>query len=410
MYCFHYGKKGTVAMKLIKYNFLNYIISITIITSLWTYSYSKEILIRHLKPPKLELHNWGKQILCHRPMRLGSPKMEIEHYNNKIIAHNYGFGGSGWTLAPGSAHFIVNAFKTIYNPQNNLNDHLQESIVVIGAGALGLFTEYELIKNGYANITIIAEQFENLTSHNAGGFLAPSTMEVDAQMQQHIETICFDAYRFYAKIAHGENNDFPSNGALIMPIYLKRYDTRLKTYEGIVMNEPQDVIIDFDNGKHYEMKVYDDGIFMNTNAIMQALTIFLKDKVHWVQQHITAFDEIDASYIFNCSGLGAKNLNQDNAMISVQGHLMLLKNQNPDDMNYMISFYVDSGQTESGQYAKRSIYMFPKHIPGDLSTNIGVMGGTFIENATDETPNQQEFNLIIQRASEFFGSSDYVYS
>ena len=55
------------------------------------------------------------------------------------------------------------------------------------------------------------------------------------------------------------------------------------------------------------MKVYDDGIFMDTGIMMQSLTEFLKDKVCWVQKRITAFDEIDASYIFNCTGLGAKN-------------------------------------------------------------------------------------------------------
>ena len=254
-------------------------------------------------------------------------------------------------------------------------------IAIIGAGVLGLFTAYELVQAGYTNITLIAEQYENLTSHKAGGFLAPSTMEVDQNMQSIIDEICFDAYRFYAQIARGENKDFPAGGALIMPIYLKRGDDRLQPYEGIVMNKPLDVIIDFGNGKQYEMQVYDDGIFMDTGIMMNALTRFLQNKVQWVQKRMASLDEIDAPCIFNCAGLGARQINQDDAMVSVQGHLILLEDQDPADMDYMISFHVEYGITQDGMPAKRSIYLFPKHIPGSPEMNIGVVGGTFIEDA-----------------------------
>lgn len=356
--------------------------------------------IRHLTPPKLQEHNWGEKILCHRPMRQGSPSMSVEITCSQIIVHNYGHGGSGWTIAPGCAHYVVSQFEDVIAEVGFVYD---TPIVVIGAGALGLFTAYELVSRGYSNITIVAEQFDNLVSHNAGGFLAPSTMAVDATMQRRIDAICFDAYRFYEKIARGENCNFPAAGALIMPIYLKRGDNRLQAYEDVVMHKPHDVVIDFGNGKSYEMRVYDDGIFMDTGVMMQALTTFLEDKVQWVHKKVTSFDELDAPYIFNCAGLGARQLNHDDAMVSVQGHLLLLEDQSPADMNYMISFYVDSGKTESGQLIKRSIYMFPKHMPGSPESSIGVMGGTFIEGLTNETPNKEEFQSIIARARDFFG-------
>ncbi|MGA9826268.1 MAG: FAD-dependent oxidoreductase, partial [Methylocystis sp.] len=62
--------------------------------------------VRKIKPPKLEASHLGKKILCHRPMRRGSPNMSVKGNNNKVIAHNYGHGGSGWTLAPGSASYV----------------------------------------------------------------------------------------------------------------------------------------------------------------------------------------------------------------------------------------------------------------------------------------------------------------
>jgi len=37
-----------------------------------------------------------------RPMRHGSPKLSVEKIGDQIVAHDYGHGGSGWTLATGS--------------------------------------------------------------------------------------------------------------------------------------------------------------------------------------------------------------------------------------------------------------------------------------------------------------------
>jgi len=39
-------------------------------------------------------------------MRHGSPNLSLVKEGNKIIAHNYGYGGSGWTLGPGSANYV----------------------------------------------------------------------------------------------------------------------------------------------------------------------------------------------------------------------------------------------------------------------------------------------------------------
>lgn len=365
------------------------------------HSNSQQVPIHYLRPPLLKPHNWGEKILCHRPMRHGAPRMDIEEVGNKLIVNNYGHGGSGWTVAPGCVNHVIDTFE------KRLTKYQRSSAIpinVIGAGALGLFTAHRLANKGYSNIKITADKFTHLTSHNAGGFLAPSTMAVDPAKQKTFDTICFDAYCFYQNIAKGKNPLFPATGALIMPIYLKRHDNRLQAYEDVVMQKPKDVIIDFGNDKTYEMKVYNDGIFMDTGVLMKSLITQLYYKAKWDHKKVTSIAELQEPYIFNCAGLGAKEINKDEAMVSVQGHLIMLEDQKPTDMNYMISFYVDEGKTESGQPIKRSIYLFPKHVPGTPEKNIGVMGGTFIEGATPDTPNEEEFELIMQRAREFFGS------
>ena len=92
---------------------------------------------------------------------------------NKFIAHNYGHGGSGWTLA-GSASYVNDMLLASEYAKDIEKD---TPIAVLGAGALGLFTAFDLKQRGYDNITVIAEKFEGLTSHNAGGILAPVSMD-----------------------------------------------------------------------------------------------------------------------------------------------------------------------------------------------------------------------------------------
>ena len=39
--------------------------------------------------------------VCLRPFRAAGPRMDVEHVGNKVVVHNYGHGGSGWSLSWG---------------------------------------------------------------------------------------------------------------------------------------------------------------------------------------------------------------------------------------------------------------------------------------------------------------------
>jgi D-amino-acid oxidase len=41
-----------------------------------------------------------------RPFREGGPRLEVEAVGNKLLLHNYGHGGGGWSLAPGCAEIL----------------------------------------------------------------------------------------------------------------------------------------------------------------------------------------------------------------------------------------------------------------------------------------------------------------
>ena len=356
--------------------------------------------IRRITPPRLDEARLGKRVLCYRPLRRGSPNLSVETTGTTVIAHNYGHGGSGWTLAPGSAKYVIDLVEESPQGASLAKD---APITVVGAGVIGLFTAYDLVQRGYTNITLVAASFDDLTSHNAGGLLAPVSMDNDPELQKVIDKIGIDAYRFYAEVANGTQKDF-AKGAVIIPAYFEdREHSGLEPYVGQVMQPAKDVVLDFGNGTTRPMVAYDDGIFMDTAVFMQELTDYLRPKMRFMTQQVTDLTALGSSVVFDCTGLGAGTLDGDAEVVPVQGHLIMLKDQNPADLQHMILVYFDEGTTLSGQKAKRSFYMFPKHLPGTGANDVGVVGGTFIEGATPETPNYEEFGIMMAGARTFYG-------
>src|SRR3979490_2606508 len=45
--------------------------------------------------------------VCTRPFRDQGPRLDVEQIGQKIIVHNYGHGGSGWSLSWGSSDVVV---------------------------------------------------------------------------------------------------------------------------------------------------------------------------------------------------------------------------------------------------------------------------------------------------------------
>src|SRR5260370_38905563 len=66
--------------------------------------------------------------VCTRPFRAQGPRLDTEKVGSKLVVHNYGHGGSGWSLSRGSSSIAVR--KAIATGERE--------IAVIGCGALGL--------------------------------------------------------------------------------------------------------------------------------------------------------------------------------------------------------------------------------------------------------------------------------
>ncbi|HEY0786689.1 MAG TPA: FAD-dependent oxidoreductase [Acidobacteriaceae bacterium] len=81
-------------------------------------------------PIRADLDRIFRITVCLRPFRAAGPRLEMERVGDKLVAHNYGHGGSGWSLSWGSADLMVRrALEALPGTRE---------CAVLGCGALGL--------------------------------------------------------------------------------------------------------------------------------------------------------------------------------------------------------------------------------------------------------------------------------
>lgn len=358
--------------------------------------------VRLINPPRLDADHIYQTVLCHRPLRRGGPMLSVQDLEGKLIASNYGHSGSGWTLGPGSVKYVLDLLEEKMS-LSNMNK--EEPITIVGAGVMGLMSAVELEQRGYHNVKIVAASFDELASHKAGGQFAPVYMGNDPDKQILMDQIGVVSYNYYKQIIQGEHKCLQRGAALVTDYFENVKDFGLEPFvEAGAMQPAKEVILDFKNGMTRKMYAYDDCIYMDVSLLMQDLkALVIKQNVPFIQKKIYSFAELEDRVILNCTGLGAKELLGDDNMVSVQGHLLLLKDQNPEDVNYMVEMYLGKGKTSTGLSNTRAFYIFPKHLPESGPNDIGVVGGTYIEHADPSTPHEEEFAMILENAKKFYG-------
>lgn len=103
--------------------------------------------------------------VCLRPFRAAGPRLDVERVGEKTVVHNYGHGGSGWSLSWGSSSVAVEKAMAAG----------ERDIAVIGCGALGL-TSATLLQQAGAKVTIYAkERPPDVRSSRATGSWTPDS-------------------------------------------------------------------------------------------------------------------------------------------------------------------------------------------------------------------------------------------
>ena len=165
--------------------------------------------MRHHIPPNLHVKNLGKRISAYRPSRTGALKLDIQNINGKWLINNYGHGSNGWTLSPACASYVVSLLQEKIPSKN-------EPISIIGSGCVGLFTALELIDKGYTNLTIIAKEFDDTTSHRAGAIFTPMSLEKN---NEFLHGLIVKSHSYWIDTYNGLNKHLTKDCVKLLPLY-----------------------------------------------------------------------------------------------------------------------------------------------------------------------------------------------
>jgi glycine/D-amino acid oxidase-like deaminating enzyme len=119
----------------------------------------------YLAPLRASIERVFDISVCIRPFRPAGPRLDAETIGDALVVHNYGHGGSGWSLSWGSSAIAVQ--KALANSPRE--------VAVIGSGPLGL-TSALLAQSAGAQVTIYAREIvPEMSSLRATGSFTPDS-------------------------------------------------------------------------------------------------------------------------------------------------------------------------------------------------------------------------------------------
>lgn len=136
---------------------------------------------------RLSMDRIVKETVGLRPFRPSGPRIESEQLGSKTIVHNYGHGGSGWSLSWGTG----NMARKLVLATN------EKKVALLGCGTVGIATARLLQESG-CEVTIYTKDVPpNITSNLATGTWSPASRVCDVKVAKpEFKAIWEDATRF----------------------------------------------------------------------------------------------------------------------------------------------------------------------------------------------------------------------
>lgn len=287
------------------------------------------IRLNPIKPLDLSVDNLSRITVCLRPFRPAGPRLETDMVNGKSVVHNYGHGGSGWSLAWGYAEGARDlAAKT--RPQQ---------VSVIGAGAIGLTSAIAIAQMG-AKVTIFARDLPmDSRSARATGVWSPSSR---IGFKSDVDDGFIDQWTAIARRSYARHLHYVGRAG--HPVeFTPRYSVRSETREAALADVPDSG----DDFLHLDGRLRDmvpqwsdvtDAPFAGDHRVRSglALTFNITEYTHQLVEEFLAlggkFEQAEVGsldamallpgdVIVNCTGFDAKALVGDETLIPVRGQI-----------------------------------------------------------------------------------------
>jgi glycine/D-amino acid oxidase-like deaminating enzyme len=313
-----------------------------------------------------------------RPYRPSGFVVRAEKLGETLVVHNYGHGGSGITLSWGTAKLAVDL---------GVSGH-RGAVAVLGCGAVGLATARLLQEAGFA-VTIYTKAMPPETTSNVAGgqwfpaFLSDHARRSDAFRSQLLAAAEY-AYRRYQVLLG------PRFGVRWMRNYYLNHQPFIETsYAGA--QSPLRAMM-----PEYRALAPEEHPFTGYAFVRQFDTMLIEPPVYLAAMldefHLAggkvvvrelpdraAIQELPEKLVFNCTGLGAKALFDDDELTPVKGQLTFLLPQ--PEVQYA---------TIGGD-----LYMFPR------SDGI-LLGGTHEEGVWSLEPDLKRKTELLAAHKAFF--------
>ncbi len=301
----------------------------------------------------------------------------MQKIGRQKIFNCYGQAGKGWSTLLGSVEELLNIFK-----QNNICQN--QKITVLGAGCLGLTIATYLQLNKY-QLSLVAENFYDIASYKAGANFALGLAREKDLNKAKIN------YNFLRGIEEGNHQIIKPDAILKINSYahvtsLGSLITLLKECSNV---SPEPIILDT-GAKFYNDYLAYQNYFIDVNLFLGYLRDYLlANNVEFIKRKIAAFAEIESEVIINCTGLGARELLQDNFLKPSPTYLLAFQDSPLD-------YILKTGQEH--------FYIYPKtgytNLDGHKIVISGIIGGV-----KDLKENDEMFNFlkINQMVGDFYG-------
>jgi glycine/D-amino acid oxidase-like deaminating enzyme len=305
-----------------------------------------------------------------RPYRRSGFVVRAEQFGTKRIVHNYGHGGAGITLSWGTSKLATDL---------GLHGHAGP-VAVLGSGVMGLSTA-RLVQEAGFPVTIYAAALPpHTTSNVAGGQFHPfgvfrEDSVTPAFKAQYLAALDYSWRRFQIMVG----DDY---GIRWLPTYVETDSAEA----GEIANFPpvNRMLRQAEHPFPLASVLRYDTMYVETGRYLRQMSRDVQIAGGRIQarRFATPADvaALPEALVFNCTGLGSRELFGDQELQPIRGQLAILEPQ--PEVRY----------AAVGGFG----YMFPR--PDGI-----LLGGTFERDIWDPIPEPQAIARIVASHKRFFG-------